>query len=626
MIVPVKKVKLAVLNDYEETLLENLQRYGVLMLIPLAERGGELPEGELLARTEKSLRLIKEYESKVKKDDDEYVVAYEEFMRVDESRKELLVKIEQCGAEIEELRAAIKAAEEKYEFYRPWRLLPVKPGRLGRNRYSVSRIGFINPYDVKNFDAALEAVDAGLLMLGRAHEGQAVAVVCYYEDDAEVQNVLKSFEFQEVSLPDRDMTPAETLAGLDQDMERFKEELRAAEARLREFTESGRELELLSDQLKTRIEVRQAPVMTMPRAAYLEGWVREDRVEELKKAVAEVTDIYDLEITEPEADEQPPTVLQNGKFVAPFETITEMYSLPNPDETDPNPALSFWYLIIFGMMMGDAGYGFVMSLATFLFLKIKKPKGNSARLLKIFFYAGFATMLWGAAYGSYFGFTVKPNLIEPMTDPLKMLIVSLAIGGLHIITGLLIKAYDDIRHKRYFDALFDQFSWIMILVGIGMLFVPATNTIGMALAITGAAIILLTGGRKSKGVLGKVVGGLGGLYNITGYLSDILSYSRILALSLSSAVIGWVMNLLAGMFAGSVFGYILAAIIFVIGHVFNIVMGILSAYVHDLRLHFIEFFNRFYQGGGYAFEPLSLKLQYIDKVNIRNPQGGINHE
>jgi V/A-type H+-transporting ATPase subunit I len=244
----------------------------------------------------------------------------------------------------------------------------------------------------------------------------------------------------------------------------------------------------------------------------------------------------------------------------------------------------------------------------------------------VFFYAGIATILWGAAYGSYFGFTVKPNLIEPMNDPLKMLIVSLAVGGLHIITGILIKAYDDIRRGRYFDALFDQFSWVLILAGLGMLFVPGLDAVGGALAVTGAAIILVTGGRKSKGVFGKLFGGLGGLYNVTGYLSDILSYSRILALSLSTAIIGWVMNMLAGMFTGSAFGYIIGAVIFIVGHLFNLVMGILSAYVHDLRLQFIEFFNRFYQGGGYPFEPLSLKLQYVDKVKIGNLQGGINHE
>lgn len=626
MIVPVKKVKLAVLNDYEEALLKNLQRYGLLMLIPLEEREGELPEDELLARTEKSLRLVREYQSKAERNQEEHVVAYEEFMRVDESRKELLMKIENSGARIEALRGEIKAKEDAISFYRPWRDLPVPGSRLGRSRYSVARIGFIKPYDAKSFAEAVENIGAGHMIFDRSSDGLAVAVVCYLEDDEALLNILKTFDFHEITLPEKARTPAEVISRIEEELSALRESLRRTEAELQEYTESSKELELLSDQLKTQIELKQAPVMKMPRAAYLEGWVREDRVDALKRAITEVTDIYDLDIADPAPEEEPPTVVENKKFVEPFESITEMYSLPHPDETDPNPALSFWYLFIFGMMMGDAGYGFIISLATFLFLKIKKPKDQSARLLKVFFYAGIATILWGAAYGSYFGFTVKPNLIEPMNDPLKMLIVSLAVGGLHIITGILIKAYDDIRRGRYFDALFDQFSWVLILAGLGMLFVPGLDAVGGALAVTGAAIILVTGGRKSKGVFGKLFGGLGGLYNVTGYLSDILSYSRILALSLSTAIIGWVMNMLAGMFTGSAFGYIIGAVIFIVGHLFNLVMGILSAYVHDLRLQFIEFFNRFYQGGGYPFEPLSLKLQYVDKVKIGNLQGGINHE
>ena len=627
MIVPVKKVKLAVLNDYQEDLLQNLQRYGILMLIPVGEdSAADLPEDALLERTEKSLRLIKEYQSKKEQSEAPQVIDYEEFVRFDENRKELLLKIETYSEEINNLKNEIKNIEDAINFYLPWKSLPIELSLLGRTRYTISRVGFINPYRIKSFVAVLDAVGGDYLLLDTSAEGQAVAIVCYYTDEAALLDELKNAEFHEVILPSNVKTPAAIISEKKKELAIIQEKLNKAEMALSKYSESIQELELLSDQLDTFIELKQAPIAKMPRTVYLEGWVRADRVDILKRSIQEVTDIYDLEITDADSEETPPTVMENKRYVEPFETITEMFSVPDPYEADPNPALSFWFVFLFGMMMGDVAYGIIIAFFSFLYIKLKKPKDTSLKLLKVFLYSGLATVLWGAAFGSYFGFTLKPNLIEPINDPLKMLIISLIVGGLHIITGILIKAYSNIRNKRYLDAVFDQFSWIFILIGAGMLFIPDLNTVGSALALTGGFIILLTGGRKSKGIFGKVFGGLGGLYNITSYLSDILSYSRILALCLSTATIGWVMNMLAGMFKGSILGYFVSAIIFLIGHSFNIVMGILSAYVHDSRLQYIEFFNQFYQGGGYEFKPLALKLKYIDKVKVANLQGGINYE
>ena len=223
---------------------------------------------------------------------------------------------------------------------------------------------------------------------------------------------------------------------------------------------------------------------------------------------------------------------------------------------------------------------------------------------------------------SYFGATWHPLLFAPLDNPMGMLIFCMIIGVLHIFSGMAMKMAAQIKAGHFLDAVFDEVSWMMLIAGLGLLFLPQTRTVGAVLAILGAAIVLLTAGRAKKGVFGKIIGGFGGLYGITSYLSDILSYSRILALSLASGVVGMVMNLLAGMVQGSVIGFVLSLLIYAVGHVFNLAMGLLSAYVHDSRLQYIEFFNKFYEGGGYAFRPLQINPRFVDVVSGGENQGG----
>ncbi|MEF9918245.1 MAG: V-type ATPase 116kDa subunit family protein, partial [Eubacterium sp.] len=207
---------------------------------------------------------------------------------------------------------------------------------------------------------------------------------------------------------------------------------------------------------------------------------------------------------------------------------------------------------------------------------------------------------------------------SPMDDPMAMLIFSLIIGVLHIFSGMTLKIVEDVRSGHILDAIFDQVSWMLLILGAAMLFLPQTNKIGMIMALIGAVIVLFTAGRDKPSIIGKVTGGIVGLYGATSYLSDILSYSRILALSLATGVIAMVMNLLAGMIQGSVIGFILSLAIYLVGHTFNIAMSLLSAYVHDSRLQYIEFFNKFYDGGGYEFTPLAIRTKTIDVVDEFN--------
>lgn len=617
MIVPMKKAKLVVMKDDKDKLLKSLQKAGVFMPIPPADSevaGDSSQEEVLLQRAEKSLKLIERFREKKGLIRDEVRVGYEEFVNVDHKREEILSEIEEIDVKIEQLESEIETFEEQRKYYLPWQDLDIRLSNLNNTKFSVFHTGFLKPG--KSEDLKLVILESGgeINELGVGADGLAFLFVNYVHDDAEVMEKVKSLGFLEVSLPKLDKFPAEIISELEAKIEVNLNLIEELKAKLAEFAKNAEELELYNDQLASLSALKKAPLKTTLETVYLEGWVRSDQVEEFEKAVVKGTDLYDLEISDPAPEDNPPTYTKNNRFVTPFEAITDMFSRPSRYDVDPNPVMSIWFWIIFGMMMGDVGYGVLMFIIFFALIKFRKPKGDSLKLYKLLLYSSITTIFWGVMFGSYFGYTISPILLEPMADLTKYLIVSFVVGGLHVITGILVAAYANIRQGKLLDALFDQFSWVLVIVGLGLIFIEDIKQIGMALAITGALIILLTAGRSKKNIFGKLFGGFSSLYNITGYASDILSYSRIMALSLSTAVIAYVMNLLAEMVMGNLVGYFFAALIYFIGHIFNLLMGLLSAYVHDSRLQYIEFFGKFYEGGGEKFAPLSYKLKYIDQI------------
>ncbi|MGI6193609.1 MAG: V-type ATP synthase subunit I, partial [Christensenellales bacterium] len=381
---------------------------------------------------------------------------------------------------------------------------------------------------------------------------------------------------------------------------------------LKKLAEKRDELEILLDQRATEHERQSTPATTTDYTFCLKGWVMAKKEDKVRKAVESVTDAFVLSFDDPAEDEQPPTVTKNRKFITPFESITDMFSRPDPREVDPNPVMAPWYWLIFGMMMGDAGYGAAMALAFGLFLKIAKPRGDFQKLVKVLLYSSITTAFWGVMFGSYFGAEwFPPVLFIPLNEPVNTLLLCMVLGALHIFSGIILSMVNCFRAGDWQAALFDNLSWIILLTGIGMMFVEPLSQVGTYVAIFGAAVIVFTAGRANKGIK-KITGGLLSLYGVTGHLSDILSYSRILALVLSSGVVAMVFNLLAGMVQGSVLGFVMSILIYLIGHVFNLAMGLLSAYVHASRLQYIEFFGKFYQGNGHPFEPMSVKAAHVD--------------
>ena len=354
---------------------------------------------------------------------------------------------------------------------------------------------------------------------------------------------------------------------------------------------------------------------------------------------------FDAEVELEDSDtDDTPVKLRNNKFAEPTESVLASYSYPDRHEADPTSVMAIFYYIFFGMMFSDAGYGLVMAIAcAWALRKFKTMEPGLRRSVKMFFWCGVSTTFWGLMFGSFFGDAVSvicatffntpappiPGLVEPIwfnpvTNPMQMLMFSFLLGIIHLFAGLAIMAYNDIRHKQYAAVLYDVVSWYLLVGGAilallsmdmmgniaGFTLPPIFATIGGIMAAAGAVIILLFSGRESSNPVKRLLKGVYGLYGATGYLSDILSYSRLLALGLATGVIAQVFNQIGSMMGGGILGIIVFPIIFIIGHGLNIGINALGAYVHTNRLQFVEFFGKFYTGGGREFKPFKINTKH----------------
>ena len=347
-----------------------------------------------------------------------------------------------------------------------------------------------------------------------------------------------------------------------------------------------------------------------------------------------MTDAFYLDVREPEEDEVPPSFVENSAFVTPFEQVTNLYSRPDPKGIDATPYMAPFYVLLFGMMLSDSGYGLVLALLCFLFIKLKKPTGGTAGFAWVLFWGGLSTVVWGVLIGTFFGMdfdvlfgTVNkfPLILDPMTDPIGMLIICFGLGFLHILFGLGLKIKVAFSRGDWRTAIYDTLSWVFVLIGLvvfgvgsAVAGVPAiVGKIGMYMAILGAVTLLLFKGREAKNPVGRTAQGLFELYQISGYLSDVLSYSRLFALGVATGVIATVFNDLCSMLMTSpniilkILGILIGSALLAALHAFGLAINTLGAFVHTARLQYVEFFGKFYEAGGRAFKPLGYRTKHV---------------
>ena len=351
-----------------------------------------------------------------------------------------------------------------------------------------------------------------------------------------------------------------------------------------------------------------------------------------------------MEIEEVGEKENAPVLLKNNAFSNSVEGVLESFGLPGKGEIDPTTIMSFFYVFLFGLMLSDAAYGAIISIACgVVLLKFKRMEPSLRKSIKMFFWCGISTLFWGVMFGGYFGdaitviartffgktVTIKALWFVPLDDPMRMLVYSLLFGVIHLFTGLGLKGYLLLKDKNIVGFICDVVSWYLFLIGLILMllpteifhsisqmdfnFGPGLNMAAKVMAIVGALIILVMSGRRKKKKIGlRLALGAYDLYNITGWLSDVLSYSRLLALGLATGVIAQVINQMGSMMGKSVLGVIFFIVVFIVGHILNMAINILGAYVHTNRLQFVEFFGKFYEGGGKPFKPFMARTKYVD--------------
>ena len=445
-------------------------------------------------------------------------------------------------------------------------------------------------------------------------------VMCHGSVKERALSALRDLGFSTVSFRGMTGTAKENDKALAENLAALEKERQEIEQRIAGLGGKREALLEASDRaaIALRREEAKSRLVGTDKVFLLEGWLPADRCAEIEKTLKPFT--CAIETREPTEDEYPqvPVQLKNNKLTRPLNMVTEMYSLPAYGTLDPNPLMAPFFILFYGIMMADMGYGLLMMIASVIISKKYRPKGTSGELFSLLGLCGISTFIMGALTGGFFGdFLTQlvaivspgtvfalPKLFDPLDDLTMILIGSMALGIVQIVTGMAISLIEKCKRKKFLDAFFEEITWWIVFIGIALLALGK----GAAVLYVGCALVLLGPIVQGKG-WGKLTGVFGSLYNhVTGYFGDILSYTRLMALMLAGSVIAQVFNMLAAM-PGNVIAFI---IISMLGNAMNFGLNLLGCYVHDLRLQCLEFFNKFYVDGGKPFRPMTLDTEYVD--------------
>jgi V/A-type H+-transporting ATPase subunit I len=518
----------------------------------------------------------------------------------------------------------------------PWRRLDVSLQDLTCTVKTCLTFGKIKSKQLPAFQGALKELSENthLEIVDKAREEAHLFIVYLAEESERILDFLSKNPIETVSLPLTVRTPAQEIAHLRNLLKETEQEIRDTMAEAASQARHLDRLKLMHDftlEKKLSLGVKQKLADT----AYtfvIEGWIEKAKFEKLRRELSKVTREFEIFRIEPAKGEKLPVILKNPAVLSPFELITKIYGTPKYEEFDPSIALAFFFALFFGICLGDFGYGVTLALISVYFLKRYRLPEGGKKLFHLLLFGGGVAALVGILTGSYLGFSPKDvpaailplkqlltsiQVIDPIKNPLTMLVLSLALGVVQILFGITLQMAQRIRNREYVSAILDDGLWIFFLGSLVFLIVsnavsPSTVTIASRMSLGGAVALVLTQGRHKKNIIQKFLSGLLSLYRVSGYMGDTLSYSRLLALGMSTTIIGSVINILAGMVRGGVpvLGVALMLLLLVVGHLFNLVIGTLGAFVHSTRLQMVEFFSKFYEGGGREFRPYKREAEY----------------
>ena len=661
-VLPMQRIELCALKKDRKKILEMLQRRGIVEVSDGPENDdvfcktdttparATLEKGIAVSREALKILDICAPESKsllsaLEGREITTVEHYDSFEKQKEATLQIAYRLNDLAGVIEESKTEIPRLKIQMESLMPWKSFDL-PLDYSGSRKAAAFIGILPPGSDKEAleeQLRLSGSDAvAVEIVSSSPEQTCVMVLCMRTAAHAVEERLRELGYTKPSIMPA-VPPAEQLKKLQDTIDELTQRVQLAQDEIKNQSGAREDLEFMLDYYTMRLEKYEiiSRLIQSRRSFVLLGYVPRREAAALEK---ELTANFSVAVNfeTPAEEENVPVLLSNNGFAAPVESVVESYSLPGKGEVDPSAVMSVFYYLLFGMMLSDAAYGALLTgICGFCLLRFKNMENGMRNTLKMFFFCGISTVFWGVMFGSYFGdvvdvvsktffgthLTIPPLWFAPLNQPMRMLMFCFVIGLAHLFTGLAMNFYQLARAKKYKDAVYDVVFWYVLLISLIVLLlgqkifadiagfsitIPTTLISAASYAAIASAIgIILTGGRESRNWFKRILKGLYSLYNITGYLSDVLSYSRLLALGLATGVIATVINQMGSMVGGNAAGAVSFIIIFLLGHTMNIGINLLGAYVHTNRLQFVEFFGKFYSGGGQKFRPFTVNTKYF---------------
>ncbi len=554
-------------------------------------------------------------------------------------------RILELSKNIAEMKAEVLKIQTQIDILTPWINLDIPLNYKGTKQTTVFIGALPKPYTLEEIYERLALyMPLDVDIISSSKEQTCIFILCPNNNKDKVYEILREMNFTLPSLS-IDISPAEQLELLEKQIEKTKNSIVASISEMESYDKVRNDLKFLQDYDTMRLEKYEilGTLLQSKNVFIITGFITEKDSKALEDELISKFESV-VEFDEPKKRDDVPILYKNNGFSEPLEGVVNSYSPPGKGEADPTTVMSIFYYALFGLMLSDAGYGLLIALAcAFALYKFRntmeKPMRNT---LKMYMFCGIATIFWGIMFSSYFGdiFDVVANTFfgvtnlpiippvwfYPVEKPMLMLTFSMAIGIVHLLAGLAMKGYQMAKQKDYKGIVYDVVFWYVLLIcGVVLLLSmnivtdilgvnpnlsdKAVDVAGIAFGVSALGIIL-TNGRESKNPFKRFLKGIYALYGLSGYLSDILSYSRLLALGLATGIIGTVVNQMAAMTAGGVLGPVFFIIIVLLGHGLNLAINALGAYVHTNRLQYVEFFGKFYEGGGKIFKPFSIHTKY----------------
>lgn len=530
-------------------------------------------------------------------------------------------KAKEKEAELSNLDSKITKLQAEIDTLIPWQDLDVAFDKIKNLKKTSYFLGTI----AKSYEDDLlgELSNTYVEIISRSNNDINLLILSNKEESENVSEVLRGVGFSAFKTEHKDV-PMKLILEFKHQIEELQSKKFFIQEEIANFEEDLKNLELAYDYFVSKVERVKVSTnfLKTKNICAIQGWVAQEDSETLKSICNNILkDDYYIEFEDVKEDEidEVPIKLKNGELVSAFESVTGMYSYPKYNQIDPTPLLAPFYLIFFGMMVADVGYGLLVLIGAALALKLLKLDEGKKDFAKFFLYLSIPTIFFGAIYGSFFGDAIKlpTQIIDTNKDVMTIVVLSLGLGVIQIFFGLFIKVYSLVRIGKAKDALLDAGSWIITLLSIGGLvaakalkFQSIVGNIFIITMVIGMILVVIGGGREEKSFGAKAGQGLYSLYGITGYVGDLVSYTRLMALGLAGGSIAGALNLLINTLPG-VAAIVVGPILFVLFHIFNLGLSLLGAYVHTARLQYVEYFGKFYEGGGRPFRAFKVSEKYI---------------